>query len=118
MLEPCPGRVREVQRQVADDDFVGGATAQLARQAIVVEPYTRVRLPRVLVNRGGLAEALRKARRANLSAEHTGPRGLQHRRAILTAVVAPAPPGVAACRRPCLCVARSASVDGVTGVTS
>jgi hypothetical protein len=29
-----------VQRQVADDDFVGGGTTQLALQVIVVEPYT------------------------------------------------------------------------------
>jgi hypothetical protein len=35
---------------------------------------------------------------------------------ILTAVVATAPPGVVACRRPRLCVALSASVDDVAGV--
>jgi hypothetical protein len=27
VLEPRPGRVREVKRQVADDDLVGGGTA-------------------------------------------------------------------------------------------
>jgi hypothetical protein len=47
-----------VQRQVADDDLVGGGSAQLACQAIVIEPHTGVRLPRVLVGRrdGGSAE--------------------------------------------------------------
>jgi hypothetical protein len=30
-----------VQRQVADDDLIGGGSAQLACQAIVVEPHTR-----------------------------------------------------------------------------
>jgi hypothetical protein len=29
VLEPCPSRVRKVQRQVADDDLVGGGAAQL-----------------------------------------------------------------------------------------
>jgi hypothetical protein len=31
VLEPRPRRVGEVQRQVADDDLVGGGPAQLAR---------------------------------------------------------------------------------------
>jgi hypothetical protein len=82
MLEPCPSRVREVQRKVTDDHFISGGTSQLARQAIVVQPYTRARLPLVLVGRGGLAEALREAPCAHLSAERTGPRGLRRRRAI------------------------------------
>jgi hypothetical protein len=30
VLEPCPGRIAEVQGQVADDDFVAGRPAQLA----------------------------------------------------------------------------------------
>jgi hypothetical protein len=45
VLEPHLPRVCELQRQVAHGDFVGGGPAQLARQAIVVEPHTRVRLP-------------------------------------------------------------------------
>jgi hypothetical protein len=60
VLEPRPSRVREVQRQVADDHLVGGGVAQLADQAVVVETYVWVCLPRVLVDRGGLAEALGK----------------------------------------------------------
>jgi hypothetical protein len=44
-----------VQRQVADDNLVGGGSVQLTRQAIVIEPHTRVRLPRVFVDRGKLA---------------------------------------------------------------
>jgi hypothetical protein len=45
VFEPRPGRVREVRRQVADDDLIGGGATQLACQAIIVEPHTRVRLP-------------------------------------------------------------------------
>jgi hypothetical protein len=75
VLESRPCRVCEVQRQVADDDLVGGGSAQLARQAVVVEPHTGTRLPCVLVDRRGLAEALRKAHRADLLAEHAGPGG-------------------------------------------
>jgi hypothetical protein len=117
MLKPHPRRVGEVQRQVEDDDLVGGGSAQLACQAVVVEPYAGVRLPHVLVDRRGLAEALREARRADLPAEHTGLRELRRRRAILSAVIAPTPPGVVARRRLCLCVARSPGVDDVASVT-
>jgi hypothetical protein len=60
MLQPCPCRIREVQRQVADNHHISGGTAQLASQAVVVEPYPRVCLPRVLGDGGGLAEALGK----------------------------------------------------------
>jgi hypothetical protein len=77
MLKTRPRQVGEVQQQVADDDLVGGGSAQLAHQAVVVEPYAGVRLPVVLVDRRGLAEALREARRA-----------------VLSAVIAPSPPGV------------------------
>jgi hypothetical protein len=41
-----------------DDDLIGSGSAQLARQAVVVEPYTEVRLPVVFVDRRGLAEVL------------------------------------------------------------
>jgi hypothetical protein len=61
-------------------------------------------------------KALGEARRADLPAEHTGPRGLRRRRAILAAIVASAPPGVVAYYRPRLCVAHSASVDDIAGV--
>jgi hypothetical protein len=105
-----------VQRQVVDDDLIGGGSAQLACQAIVVAPHTRVRLPCVLVDRRGLAKALREARCADLPAEHVCPRGFQRRQAILAAVVAPAPPWVVAYHRPRLCVARSAGVDDVAGI--
>jgi hypothetical protein len=117
VLEPCSRRVGEVQWQVADDDLVGGGSTQLACQAVVIEPHAGVRHPRVLVDRRGLAEALRKARRADLPAEHTGSRWLRCRRAILSAVIAPTPPGVVACRRPCLRVARLLGVDDVVSVT-
>jgi hypothetical protein len=117
VFEPHPGQVREVQRQVADDDLVGGGAAQLVRQAVVVEPDMRIRLPCVLDDRCGLAEALREARRADLSAEHTGSRGLWGRRAILAAVVAPAPSWVVAYHRPRLRIAHPAGIDDVAGVT-
>jgi hypothetical protein len=53
VLEPCSLRVGEVQRQVADDDLVGGGSAQLTCQEVVVEPYAGVCLPCVLVDRVG-----------------------------------------------------------------
>jgi hypothetical protein len=49
---------------------------------------------------------LRKARYADLPAEHTSYRGLRHRRAVFSAVIAPTPSGVVACRRPRLRVSR------------
>jgi hypothetical protein len=79
VLEPRLSRVREVHWQVADDDLVGGGAAQLARQVIIIEPYSRVRLPCVLVDRGGLVEALRKSRYEDLPAEHAGPRRFRRR---------------------------------------
>jgi hypothetical protein len=79
VLEPRPHRVGEVQGEVTDDNLVGGGPAKLTRQAVVVEPYVGVRLPVVLVNRRGLAEALGEARRADLPAEHTGSRWLRRR---------------------------------------
>jgi hypothetical protein len=62
-----------------DDDLIGSGAAQLTRQTVVIEPHTGVRIPCVLVDGRGLTEALRKACRADLPAEHTGPRGLRHR---------------------------------------
>jgi hypothetical protein len=49
-----------VQRQIADNHRISGGTAQLTGQAVVVEPHTGACLPRVLVDRGGLSEALGK----------------------------------------------------------
>jgi hypothetical protein len=45
--QPCLGRICEAQRQVADKHRVGGGAAQLARQAVIAEPYPGVRFPRV-----------------------------------------------------------------------
>jgi hypothetical protein len=59
---------------------------------------------------------LREACRSDFPAEHTGSRGLRCRRAILTAVVAPAPSRVVAYHHPRLRVARSAGVDDVARV--
>jgi hypothetical protein len=60
VLEPRPRRVGEVQGEVADDNLVAGGSAQLTRQAVVVEPHTGVRLPVVLDDHRGLAEVLGK----------------------------------------------------------
>jgi hypothetical protein len=79
VLEPRPRRVGEVQVEVTDDDLVGGGPAQLACQEVVIEPYAGVRLPVVLVDRCGLAEALGEARRADFLAEHAGSRWLRRR---------------------------------------
>jgi hypothetical protein len=100
-----------------DDNLVGGGPAQLTRQAVVVEPHAGVRLPVVLVDRRGLEEALGEARRADLPAEHAGPRGLRCRRVVLPAIVAATPSRVVASRCPRLCVARPPGVDDVAGVT-
>jgi hypothetical protein len=116
VLEPCPSRVAEVQGQVADDDLVAGGPAQLASQAVVVEPHAGVRLPVVLDDGRGLAEALGERRFADLPAEHTGPWGLRRRGAVLAAVVASAPSRVVAHRRSCVRPARASGVDDVAGV--
>ena len=57
MLEPCLSGVFQVQGEVADDHQVVGRTAQLASEAIVVEPERGVRLSRILGHGGGLSEA-------------------------------------------------------------
>jgi hypothetical protein len=61
----CSGRF-------ADDHRISAGATQLASQAVVVESYARIRLPSVLVDGGGLSEALGETRRANLPAEHAG----------------------------------------------
>jgi hypothetical protein len=66
-----------MQKQVADYHRAGGGATQLASQAVIVEPYSRVRLPRVLGDGGRLAEALGEAHRADLPAEHVGSRGFR-----------------------------------------
>jgi hypothetical protein len=103
--------------QVAYDDLVAGGPARLARQAVVVEPHAGIRLPVVLDDGRGLAEALGEGRRADLSAEHTGPWVLWRRGAVFIAVVAPTPSRVVAYRRPRIRPARAAGVDDVAGVT-
>jgi len=50
MLEPCSCRVRKMQRKVANDDGIVSRTAQLARQAVVVESEPGIRLPEYLVS--------------------------------------------------------------------
>ena len=57
VLEPRSCGVSKVKGKVADDDRVISRAAQLARQAVVVEPETGIRLPRVLGECGGLPKA-------------------------------------------------------------
>jgi hypothetical protein len=105
-----------VKRRIADNHRIRGGAAQMASQAVVVKLHTRVRLPRVFVDRGGLAELLGEARRTDLPAEHTGLRGFWRWRAILSAVVATTPPRVVARCRSHLCVAPSPGIYDVAGV--
>ena len=72
MLEPRSRGVSEVERKVADDHGVVRCTAQLACQAVVVEPDHGVGLSLVLDEGGGLAKVWGKGSGANLPTEHTG----------------------------------------------
>ena len=57
VFEPCPRRVCKVQRKVADDHGVVCRVAQLASQAVVVEPEPGISFSRVLGEDGGLTKA-------------------------------------------------------------
>jgi hypothetical protein len=116
VLEPRPGRVGEVQGEVADDDLVISGSAQLSCQAVVVEPHAGIRLPLVLDDGRRLAEARGESRCADLPAQYAGPRGLRRWRAVFIAIVVSTPSGVVACCRSRIRFARPSSVDDVTGV--
>ena len=79
-----------MQRKVANDDGIVSRTAQLARQAVVVEPEPGIRLSRVLGERGGLPKAWGEWSSADFPAEHTGARRLWRWAPILFAIVAAA----------------------------
>ena len=66
-----------MQRKVATDDGIVSRTAQLARQAVVIEPEPGIRLSRVLGEGGGLAKARGKQSSTDFPAEHTGARRLR-----------------------------------------
>jgi hypothetical protein len=85
-------------------------------KAVVVEPHAGVRLPVVLDDGRGLAEALGERRRADLPAEHTGPWGLRRRGAVLAAVVACTPSRVVAHCCSCVRPTCAPGVDDVAGV--
>ena len=72
VFEPCPRRVCKVQRKVADDHGDISRTAQLASQAVVVEPETGICLSRVFGEGGGLSKAWGKWSDANFSDKHAG----------------------------------------------
>ena len=57
MLQPRACRICEMQRKVANDDGIISRTAQLACQAVVVEPEPGIRLSRVFDEGGGLSKA-------------------------------------------------------------
>ena len=77
MLEPCSCGVGKVKRKVADDHGVICRVAQLASQAVVVEPECGIGLARVLDEGGGLSEVWGKWSGANLPTEHACARRLR-----------------------------------------
>ena len=74
VLEPCSRRVCEVQRKVADNYGVVSSAAQLASQAVVIEPEPEISFSRVLGEGGGLTKVWREWSHADFPAEHTGAR--------------------------------------------
>ena len=77
VLEPRSCGVCKVQRKVAEDYDVVGRAAQLAGQAVVVEPKPGIGLSQVFGESGGLPKAPGKWSSADLPAEHTGARRLR-----------------------------------------
>ena len=77
MLKARSCGVSKVKRKVADDHGVIRRTAQLACQAVVVEPDRGIGLARVLDEDGGLSKAWGKGSGTNLPAEHTSDRRLR-----------------------------------------
>ena len=76
-LEPHSCGFGKVKRKVADDHGVIRRTAQLACQAVVVEPDRRIGLARVHDEGGGLSKAWGGGSGANLPTEHAGARRLR-----------------------------------------
>ena len=66
-----------MKRKVADDDRVVRHTAQLACQAVVVEPDRGIGLARVIDESGGLSKAWGEGSGANLPTKHAGARRLR-----------------------------------------
>ena len=77
MLEPRSCGVSEVKRKVTDDHDIVRRTAQLACQAVVIEPDRGIGLARVLDEGGGLSKAWEEGSSANLPTEHAGARRLR-----------------------------------------
>ena len=77
MFKPHARRIRKVQRKVANDDGVISHAAQLACQAVVVEPEPGICLSRVLGEGGGLPKARGKRSSVDFPAEYTGSRRLR-----------------------------------------
>ena len=76
-LDPRSCGIGKVKRDVADDHGVIRRTAQLACQAVVVEPDRGIGLARVLDEGGGLSKAWGEGSGANLLTEHAGARRLR-----------------------------------------
>ena len=72
VLEPRSCGISKVKREVADDHGVICRAAQLACQAVIVEPNRGISLARVLEKGGGLSEAWGEGSSANLLTEYTG----------------------------------------------
>ena len=77
VFEPCARRVCKVQRKVANDHGVITRTAQLASQAVVVEPKCGICLSRVFGEGGGLMKAWGERSSADFPAEHAGAQRLR-----------------------------------------
>ena len=77
VLKPRTCGIRKVQRKVANDDGIVSRTAQLARQAVVVESEPGIRLSRVLGEHGRLSITRGKRSGADFPAEHAGARRLR-----------------------------------------
>ena len=77
VLEPRSCGVGKVKRKVVDDHGIICRTAQLACQAVVIEPDRRIGLAQVLDEGGGLSKAWGKGSGVNLPTEHTGAQRLR-----------------------------------------
>ena len=90
MLKPGSRRVRQEQREIADDEQIIVRATQLAGQAVIGEPKFRVGLAAVLREVGRLSEPGGERSNADGPAEDPRSWRLRGRTAVLTTVVATA----------------------------
>jgi hypothetical protein len=102
MLQPCPGKVGEEEREVADDEVVVVRPSQLACQPIVCKPQLRPCLPRVLGDGSWGSEPGRDRRPSYGPAEGSRTWRFGRGAPILLTAVASSAPGVVASAHPFL----------------